>query len=57
MISQGASHVNLSCVIDDAHALQAVRLLHQGLGLDVGPDRHTDRTLEKTTAPEASHDS
>jgi aspartate kinase len=35
MISQGASHVNLSCVIDGAHANQAARLLHRGLGLDV----------------------
>jgi len=40
MISQGASHVNLSCVIDGVHATQAVRLLHRGLGLDVpAPER------------------
>jgi aspartate kinase len=38
MISQGASHVNLSCVIDDDHAIQAVRLLHRGLGLDTPRD-------------------
>ena len=57
MISQGASHVNLSCVIDDDHAPQAVRLLHQGLGLDVGQGRHTDPAVEQTPAPEASHDS
>jgi len=41
MISQGASHVNLSCVIDDDHVLQAVRLLHHGLGLDAARDQES----------------
>lgn len=35
MISQGASRVNLSFVVAEAHAARAVRLLHRGLGLDV----------------------
>ena len=34
MISQGASNVNLSCVVSEAQAQRAVRLLHRGLGLD-----------------------
>jgi aspartate kinase len=34
MISQGASRVNLSFVIAEAHAARVVRLLHRGLGLD-----------------------
>ncbi|HYM82368.1 MAG TPA: aspartate kinase [Candidatus Limnocylindria bacterium] len=34
MISQGASRVNLSFVVREAHADRAVRLLHRGLGLD-----------------------
>ena len=35
MISQGASRVNLSFVVAEAHAARVVRLLHRGLGLDV----------------------
>ncbi len=35
MISQGASRVNLSFVVAEAHAALVVRLLHRGLGLDV----------------------
>ncbi len=34
MISQGASRVNLSFVVAEAHADRVVRLLHRGLGLD-----------------------
>ena len=34
MISQGASRVNLSFVVAQAHAARVVRLLHRGLGLD-----------------------
>jgi aspartate kinase len=34
MISQGASRVNLSFVVAEAHAARVVRLLHRGLGLD-----------------------
>ena len=34
MISQGASRVNLSFVVHEEHAAQAVRLLHRGLALD-----------------------
>jgi len=34
MISQGASRVNLSFVVADAHASRVVKLLHRGLGLD-----------------------
>ncbi len=34
MISQGASRVNLSFVVAEAHAERVVRLLHRGLGLD-----------------------
>lgn len=34
MISQGASNVNLSCVVAARQADQAVRLLHRGLGLE-----------------------
>jgi aspartate kinase len=44
MISQGASHVNLSCVVDGAHATQAVRLLHRGLGLDVPHEERPSAT-------------
>ncbi len=36
MISQGASRVNLSFVVSEGHAERVVRLLHRGLGLDVG---------------------
>ena len=35
MISQGASRVNLSFVVAEAHAAKVVKLLHRGLGLDV----------------------
>ena len=37
MISQGASNVNLSCVVAERDADQAVRLLHRGLGLEATP--------------------
>ena len=35
MISQGASRVNLSFVVAEAHAAKVVKLLHRGLGLDL----------------------
>jgi len=38
MISQGASRVNLSFVVREEHAAPAIRMLHRGLGLEVGAD-------------------
>ena len=34
MISQGASRINMSFVVEQKDADRAVRLLHRGLGLD-----------------------
>ncbi|CAE7214664.1 unnamed protein product [Rhizoctonia solani] len=31
MISQGASEINISCVIEGRHAVKALNLIHQGL--------------------------
>jgi aspartate kinase len=39
MISQGASHINLSCVVNELDADRAVRLLHRGFGLDAADIR------------------
>ncbi len=42
MISQGASEINISCVIDGRDAVKALNLIHQScLQIDVGPQRGT----------------
>ena len=55
MISQGASHVNLSCVVNGDVAIQAIRLLHHGLGLD--GKRHSEVPTAASDSQAASRDS
>lgn len=43
MISQGASRVNLSFVVAEAHPARVVRLLHRGLGWTSSPGRRSRR--------------
>jgi aspartate kinase len=45
MISQGASEINISCVIREDQAIYAMNVIHEELLVDVGDPAETEHEL------------